>query len=524
MAETTHMLLFTFLCVLLVAILLKLKLRKTLNSNRINLPPGPWAVPVIGSMHCLLGSLPHHALRRLAGRYGPVMLLRVGHVRMLVLSSPEAAREVLKTHDAVFATRPLSPTMDIATYGGKGPALSPYGRRWKELRKICATELLSPRRVRSFRPIREAEAARLVRSVADASRTSPLVNVSEAVATMMNDVTMMTAWGARCPQQDEYLEELDKVVKLVAGFNLVDLFPDSRLARALSGGPLRAVQESHERIHRIMDAVIQDHLKAMDLRGDVADGDDDVGEAPRTRDDDLLYTLLRLQKDGGLGIALTTEIISATMFDMLAGGSETTTTTVTWAMSELMRSPDAMQRAQLEVRQAMEGKSTVTEPDIGGSLHYLQLVIKETLRLHPPFPLLLPRLATEPCKIMGYDVPRGTMAMVNVWAISRNERCWKNAEGFEPERFEGDDHGIDYNGTDFRFLPGGSGRRMCPGMMFAQHNIEIALASLLYHFDWELPGGENQQQLDMTESGGVTASRRTDLWLKATPFAATPGS
>uniref|UniRef100_A0A0E0JTT7 Cytochrome P450 n=1 Tax=Oryza punctata TaxID=4537 RepID=A0A0E0JTT7_ORYPU len=155
------------------------------SRENTNLPPGPWPLPVIGSMHCLLGSLPHHALRRLAGRYGPVMLLRVGHVLMLVLSSPEAAREVMKTHDAVFASRPLTPTMDIITYGGKGVALSPYGQRWKELRKICAVELLSPRRVRSFSRVREAEAARLVRAVA-ASPTWPLVNVSEHVAAMMN--------------------------------------------------------------------------------------------------------------------------------------------------------------------------------------------------------------------------------------------------------------------------------------------------------------------------------------------------
>lgn len=201
---------------------------------------------------------------------------------------------------------------------------------------------------------------------------------------------------------------------------------------------------------------------------------------------------------------------------MLAGGSETTTTTAIWAMSELLRSPGAMQRAQHEVRQVMQGKSRVTEVDIGGSLRYLQSVIKETLRLHPPFPLLLPRLCTQPCKIMGYDVPQGTTVVANMWAIGRDERSWVDAEEFRPERFE--DGSADFNGTDFRFIPGGSGRRMCPGLVFAQSNVELALASLLYHFDWELPDGASPEELDMSEAGGVTASRRTHLWLEATPY------
>lgn len=310
MTEITHVAFYSLLCIVLAAILAKHKLKTTLFSwdttTKANLPPGPWTLPVIGSMHCLLGLLPHHAMRKLAGRYGPVMLLRLGHVRMLVLSSPEATREVMKTHDAAFATRPLNPTTDIVTYGGKGVAFSD-GRLWRELRKICTLELLSPRRVRSFRPIREAEAARLVRSVA-ASQAWPLVNVSEHVRVMMNDVAMRTAVGGRCPQQEEYLEELDKAVRLLAGFNLVDLFPGSRLARALSGGSLRAIQVSHERIHCIMDAMIQDHLRAMEGRGTVA------GEAPSEREEDLLDVLLRLQRDGGLGITLTTEIISAVLF------------------------------------------------------------------------------------------------------------------------------------------------------------------------------------------------------------------
>uniref|UniRef100_A0A453LX12 Cytochrome P450 71D7 n=1 Tax=Aegilops tauschii subsp. strangulata TaxID=200361 RepID=A0A453LX12_AEGTS len=396
MAETTPLQLacYTLLCVLVVTIVLKLKLKirvRPASAGRLNLPPGPWALPVIGHMHFLLGALPHQAMRSLARRHGPVMLLRLGHVPTLVLSSEEAAREVMKVHDAAFANRPVYATADVLTYGGQNISFARLdSRHWKTARKLCTVELLSPRRVRSFRPIREGEAARLVRSVGDAGAT---VNVSERVKVMMNDVIMR---------------------------------------------------------------------------------------------------------------------------DIFSAGSETTATTTVWAMSELIRNPRTMAIAQSEVRRVLQGKTKVAEADIDGQLHYLQMVIKETFRLHPPVPLLLPRLCTEQKKIMGYDVPPGTTVFANVWAIGRDEKSWTDASEFKPERFEVQK--VDYGGTNFRFLPGGAGRRMCPGMMFGVSNMEIALASLLYHFDWRLPDGASPEKLDMTEAYGITARRKTNLLLEATVF------
>ncbi|OEL14044.1 Germacrene A oxidase [Dichanthelium oligosanthes] len=302
-------------------------------------------------MHSLLGALQHHAMRRLARRYGPVMLLRLSYVRTVVVSSPEAAREVMKTHDTIFANRPVYVTMDIFTFGGQSISFAPYGsRHWKELRRLCATDLLSPKRILSFRPIREEEMAGMVRSVA-ASPTAPLVNVSD--------------------------REMEKVLNLLAGFNLVDMFPTSRLARVLGGRSLRAARQVHARIHSIMVSMIRDHATAVESRVAVA-GRGNNGAADN---EDLLDTLLRLQRDGVLDTTLSTEIISATLFELFSTGSETTATTITWAMSELMRNPRAMERAQSDIRK-LHGKAEVKEEDIEGKLHYLQTVIKEPLRLH----------------------------------------------------------------------------------------------------------------------------------------------
>lgn len=140
---------YTFLlCVLVATILVKLKLKR---SSASAVPAGPWKLPVIGHMHLLLGALPHHAMQRLSQLHGPVMLLRLGHVPTLVISSPEAAREVMKAHDAAFADRPMYATADIFTYGGENIAFARAdSRHWKAVRKLCTVELLSPKRVRSF--------------------------------------------------------------------------------------------------------------------------------------------------------------------------------------------------------------------------------------------------------------------------------------------------------------------------------------------------------------------------------------
>ena len=182
-------------------------------------------------------------------------------------------------------------------------------------------------------------------------------------------------------------------------------------------------------------------------------------------------------------------------------------------MSELMRNPRVMQKAQAELRDKFRGKPTVTEADLA-DLKYLKFVVKETLRLHPVLPLLVPRQCPESCKIMGYDVPKGFIVLVNAWAISRDPKYWDDPEAFKPERFENST--VDLKGTDFEFIPFGAGRRLCPGLAFGIASIEIVLAVLLYHFDWELPDGVAPSELDMTEEMGITIRRKNDLYLRPT--------
>jgi cytochrome P450 len=275
---------------LLPVLLLKLRPRRP---NGANLPPGPWQLPVIGSMHHLVGALPHCAMRDLARRLGaPLMLLRLGELHVVVASSANAARAVLRTHDAALATRSLTATIRALSIDGFGVVFAPQGEHWRQLRKLCVTELLSARRVRSLRSSREAEAAALVASVASLSASaSEPVNVSSLLATYVADAAVRAVVGDRMGDRDAFLACMDEGAKVATGSSLVDLFPSSRLARALSGTARRAELYS-AKMSRLMDVVLEEHRAT---RSATRAGDEE---------EDLVDVLLRLQTDGGLHIPL----------------------------------------------------------------------------------------------------------------------------------------------------------------------------------------------------------------------------
>ena len=210
---------------------------------------------------------------------------------------------------------------------------------------------------------------------------------------------------------------------------------------------------------------------------------------------------------------------------MFAGGTGTSASAMEWGMSELMRNPAVMKKLQGQIREAFRGKAVVTEADLqlqqqAGNLRYLKLVIKEALRLHPPAPLLVPRESIEACELDGYTIPAKSRVIINAFAIGRDPRYWDDAEEFKPERFE--EGTVDFTGSSYEFLPFGSGRRMCPGFNYGLASMELALVAMLYHFDWSLP--EGVQEVDMEEAPGLGVRRRSPLMLCATPFVPTVAS
>lgn len=287
--------LFTVLLFLLLLVMLT---KKTKAKNLVSkLPPGPQKLPIIGNLHQLAGSLPYYSLRDLAKKYGPIMHLHLGEVSAIVISSPEAAREVLKTHELVFAQRPEVLAIQLISYDHPGLIFSPYGNYWRQMRKICVYELLSAKRVGFFRSVREEEVCSLVESISS-SHELP-INLSKMIFSLTNIVISRTAFGKKSRGQDEFKPLLKELIKYSAGFHTPDLFPSVKFLSLLIGMK-PALQRIHKKLNKILDDIINDHK--MKIKSNFTSNEEPDGE-------DLVDVLLRLQESSALGFEITTDHI-----------------------------------------------------------------------------------------------------------------------------------------------------------------------------------------------------------------------
>ncbi|KAL0328722.1 UNVERIFIED_CONTAM: Premnaspirodiene oxygenase [Sesamum calycinum] len=451
---------FLIISLILIVPFLNLINRFFISRPNSKLPPGPWKLPLIGSLHHLSGSsLPHYALRNLARKYGPMMHLQLGEISAVVISAPRVAKELLTTHDLAFSSRARLQSLAIMTYNYQDIVLAPYGDYWKQMRRICFSELLSSKNVRSFSTIRDEEAVNLVESIRSHPSFMPM-DLAQKVLSYTNDVFLPLVTGLR--------------TKLM---------------------------EMHHKIDQVLNVIIAEHMERLRLG--------------QHAEEDLVDVLIRFKEKGNLEFPITMDNIKAITLDMFIAGTHTTATTVEFAMAQMIKHPKVMEKAQAELRHVFRGKDRILESDLE-KVSYLKMVIKETLRLNPPVPLLIPRDCKDWQKVYGYDIPPKTEVILNVLAINRDPEYWVNAEAFEPERFA--ESGIEFIGTNFEFIPFGGGRRICPGISFGLATVELLLAQLLYHFNWKLPDGLMPQDLDMTEILGLAAKMKNNLCLLVTSY------
>ncbi|CAL4940165.1 unnamed protein product [Urochloa decumbens] len=476
-------------------------------------PPGPWKLPVIGSMHHLVNVLPHRALRDLAGAHGPLMMLQLGETPLVVVSSREMSRQVLKTHDANFATRPKLLTGEIVLYRWADILFSPSGEYWRKLRQLCAAEVLSPKRVLTFRHIREQEVRDDDHGESGGEDTSSRADDAsgpERDVLQPGDQHRLPRVLREQTEEDEYLKAMKTGVSLASGFTIPDLFPSWRPVLAAVTGMRRTLEDVHKTVDSTLEAVIEERQPVRDEKARSGKSAAAAEEA-----ENLVDLLIGLQERGSSGFHLNRDSIKAIIFDMFTAGTGTLASSLDWGMSELMGNERVMSKLQGEIRAAFRGKAAVMEADIqAADLPYLKLVIKETLRLHPPVPLLVPRESIDECEIEGYKIPAKSRVIVNAWAIGRDPKYWDDAEEFKPERFEGNT--MDFMGSSYEYIPFGAGRRMCPGISYGLPVLDMALVQLLYHFNWSLEEGVNE--VDMTEAPGLGVRRKSPLLLCAAPF------
>ncbi|GLJ11799.1 hypothetical protein SUGI_0177290 [Cryptomeria japonica] len=470
----------------------------------MKLPPGPRGWPVIGHLHHL-GSLPHRSLDRLSKKYGPLMYIELGSVPCIVGSSAEMAREILKTNDVTFASRPRIAAGKYTVYNYSDITWSPYGEHWRLARKICLMELFSAKRLESYEYIRVEEVARMVASVFKSSAAAKPVELREETSSVSNNIISRMVMGKRYLDENggnkiephEFKDMLEELFVLNGVFNIGDYIP------ALSFLDLQGYVRRMKKLSRRFDVFLEEVLEEHDQRR---------RSVPDYAPADMVDVLLQQSDDPANN--LTRNRVKAFTQDMIAGGTESSATLVEWALSELLKKPVKMAKANEEMDRIVGKERWVQEKDIV-EMEYLQGIVKETMRLHPVAPMLVPHLSTQHCKIGGYDIPANTITFVNVWTIGRDETLWEKPEEFRPERFEGSS--LDVKGRDYELLPFGSGRRMCPGASLGLKVVQLGLANLLHGFHWRLPANQSPQDLDLTETYGLSTPKAEPLVAMAEP-------
>ncbi|KAL5819200.1 hypothetical protein ACOSQ4_023042 [Xanthoceras sorbifolium] len=470
--------------------------------RRLPYPPGPRGLPIIGNMH-MMDQLTHRGLAKLAKLYGGLFHLRMGFLHMVAVSSPDAARQVLQAQDNIFSNRPATIAISYLTYDRADMAFAHYGPFWRQMRKLCVMKLFSRKRAESWESVRD-EVDTMVRTVA--SNTGKTVNVGELIFALTRNITYRAAFGSSSHVgQDEFIGILQEFSKLFGAFNIADFIP--WLSWLDPQGLNDRLVKARQSLDGFIDNIIDDHMHKKERPKNGSD------EADTDMVDDLLTfysdeTKVNESADLQNSIRLTRDNIKAIIMDVMFGGTETVASAIEWALTELMRSPEDLKRVQQELADVVGLDRRVEESDFD-KLTYLKCTLKETLRLHPPIPLLLHETA-EDTEVSGYFIPAKSRIMINAFAIGRDPGSWEDPDTFRPSRFLKE--GVpDFKGSSFEFIPFGSGRRSCPGMQLGLYALELAVAHLLHCFKWDLPDGMKPSELDMSDVFGLTAPRATRL-------------
>ncbi|KAK9056230.1 hypothetical protein SSX86_027320 [Deinandra increscens subsp. villosa] len=463
------------------------------------LPPGPYPFPIIGNL-LKLGDKPHHSLATLSKRYGPLMSLKLGSRTTIVISSPEIAKEFFHTHDRSFSSRSIPEAARVVEHHKFSIVWLPAGDQWRRLRRITKENLFSTQCLDTSELLREEKVHELIDHVDGCSKHQKVVNVGAAAFTTMLNIFSNLVFSTNFAQYDstssqEFKDTVWALMEVGGRPNLVDYFPI--LKPMDPQGLVQWVYVCGKKLLTIFDVIIDQRLERRSISS-FYDGTSSV---------DVLESLLdlNLKDEHEFGRDDMRHLI----LDIFMAGTDTISSTLEWAMSELIRNPNKMEMARSELDKLTKNENKIIQEHDISQLRYLQSIIKETLRLHPPAPFLIPHQAIHDVEVLGFIVPKNAQILCNVWAMGRDPNIWSDPETFMPERFL--DVEIDYKGQDFELIPFGAGRRICPGLNFAHRMLHVVLASLIQKFDWKLVGNIRPQDMDMREKFGITLQRNAPL-------------
>ncbi|KAM0967884.1 hypothetical protein ACFX2A_016611 [Malus domestica] len=496
--------------IIIVSYYLSRRWRAANHKGKLSPPEAKGAWPILGHLPLLGGSTPPHiTLGAMADKYGPLYTIRLGVYPSLVISSSEIAKECFTTNDLKVNSRPKMAVVDHIGYNYAMFGFAPSGPYWREIRKITTLELLSNRRVELLKHIRVSEVTTFLKELHEtwstrkkqSSKSGVVVELKQWFGDMSLNVIVRMVAGKRysvAADEDEKKEALRVQNALREFFHFVGLFLVGDAVPYLRwldlGGHEKAMKKTAKELDAIVGEWVEEHKQRRAKGG--AKGEQDFIDA-----------MLSVLDGADLGGFDADTINKATSLNMIAGGTDTTMVTLTWAISLLVNNPHILKRALNELDTKIGRQRVVSEEDIS-NLVYIQAIVKETLRLYPAAPLSGPREFTEDCTIAGCHIRKGTRLIMNLWKLQTDPKNWPDPFEFKPERFLTTHKDVDVKGHHFELIPFGSGRRACPGLAFGLQIVQFTLASFLHAFEISNP---SSAPIDMTESFGLTNVKATLL-------------
>ncbi|CAM8884086.1 unnamed protein product [Rhodiola kirilowii] len=465
---------------------------KAIKTNVSKLPPGPWRILVIGNLH-QLGAKPHQSLAKLAQTHGPIMSLKLGQVTTIIISSAPAAKQVMQKQDHLFANRADVPDSLTDCNHAESVIWLPLSSRWRELRKIMSCQIFNIQKMEAGASLRQQKVEELldeVRTSCALGKGGVMIGEAAFKASLNLLSTTIVSMNFDSESARDFMKSFRKVMELGGTPNMVDYFP---WLRRFDPQGLRAQMEiPFGKMLAFLNSVIGDKLSQREEQAASGYGNRDVL--------DYLIDISETNKE------INGDVIRHLLVGLFIAGTDTTSSTVEWTMSEMRKNPDIMSKAKAELKQTIGRGNPIQEADIA-RLPYLQAIIKETLRVHPPAPLLLPRKTLEEVELWGHRIPKGAQVVINAWAISRDPSTWDDPQCFKPERFLDSNNIIDFRGANFELIPFGAGRRICPGLTLAFKMVHLMVGSLINCFDWEIEGNAKLEDIDMDDKFGITLQK-----------------